>query len=441
MPAQLATLICITLIFYLFWIDRKKNKDVSPAIWIPFLWLFLAGSRYVSQWLNLAPAVESADFYSEGSPLDRVVFLSLILAGIMVLVRRRLNWNELLKDNAWIWPYFIFCAISILWSDDPFISFKRWIKFLGAVSMALIIVTEEHPYEALGVILRRLSFLLLPLSVLFIKYYPDLGRGYTISGDPMYTGVTFQKNSLGALCLISGIYFCWHLLLNHREENKSESRFHFSIYLMLLPMIAWLLYMSNSATSLACLVVAICIFILSRVPAMAQKPTRLITVGIAFLLFYGILEVLFDITKTLIAMLGRKPDLTFRVPIWEKLLAYVEDPVFGAGYAIFWSGKRMTQIWDKVGHEIINAHNGYLDTYLDLGIVGVCLLLISIIAGIRKATKCLNHEYAYAVLRITIIVVVALYNWTESGFIPLGILFVIFWVSILEPPGKEMIKH
>jgi hypothetical protein len=33
--------------------------------------------------------------------------------------------------------------------------------------------------------------------------------------------------------------------------------------------------------------------------------------------------------------------------------------------------------------------------------------------------------------------VFALYNWTESVFIPLNNLFLLFWVSILEPPGRR----
>lgn len=394
----------------------------------------LAGSRYVSQWLNLAPPAPSVDMYSEGSEVDRIVFLLLILASIMVLVWRRLNWSKLLKNNAWIWPYFIFCVLSILWSDDPFVSFKRWTKLLGTVSMALIILTEERPYEAFGVILRRLAYLLLPLSILFIIYYPHLGRNYSVSGGVMYTGVTFQKNSLGELCLITGIYFCWNLLCNHREGNKSESRLINFIFLLI---IAWLLYMSHSATAQACLAVSICIFLISRVPAMVQKPSRNITMGIVLLSFYGILEFLFDIQETVIAILGRAPDLTSRVPIWGKLLAWVKDPLFGAGYEIFWSGERLVQIWDNVGVHIITAHNGYLDTYLDLGIVGLSLALISIIAGARNAAQHLNHEYAYAILRLPIIVVFALYNWTESSFIPLGNLFLLFWVSILEPPGAK----
>jgi len=424
--------ICIFFVIYLFWKDIRRSNTSSKALWIPFLWMLITGSRTVSQWLNLGPPASfTVDMYAEGNTLDRAVYLLLILASIMVLVRRRLNWSELLKTNVWICPYFFFCTLSILWSDDPFVSFKRWIKLLGVISIALVILTEERPYEALGLILRRIAYLLLPLSILFIKYYPQLGRAYSYAGGLMNTGVTFQKNSLGLLCLITGIYFCWNLIFYRREGNESLSRPINYIFLLIM---GWLLYMSHSATSQTCLAVAICIFLISRLPAMVQKPSRNVITGVALLSFFGILESLFDIKDIMLTMLGRRPDLTNRVPIWEELLTMVKDPLFGAGYENFWYGERMQQMWDKLGTSIVNSHNGYLDTYLNLGIIGLALALITIIAGVRNAAKHLNHEYAYAILRISIIVVFVLYNWTESAFIPLSNIFLSFWVSILEPP-------
>ena len=67
--------------------------------------------------------------------------------------------------------------LSLLWSDYPFVGFKRWFKSLGDPLMALVIVSERYPAAALTSVLRRCAFLLLPLSVVFIKYFPALGRG------------------------------------------------------------------------------------------------------------------------------------------------------------------------------------------------------------------------------------------------------------------------
>lgn len=143
MPPPLATLFCIFFILFLFWAERADDDGVSRAIWIPFFWMFLAGSRFASQWLNIfgISAGPTGDVYMEGSPIDMPVFLFLIAASLVILFRRRLNWDEIFQNNYIVWAFYIFALISVLWSDYPFISFKRWLKTVGAMSMVLVILT------------------------------------------------------------------------------------------------------------------------------------------------------------------------------------------------------------------------------------------------------------------------------------------------------------
>jgi exopolysaccharide production protein ExoQ len=435
MPPRIATLICILLILYLFWIDREKNEGVSFSIWIPFFWIVIAGSRFVSNWLTPGSPELSVDAYLEGNPLDRAIFLILILSGITVLVRRRLNWGVWLRENTWIWLYFLFGAISILWSDYPFVAFKRLFKALGNVIMVLIILTEERPYASLGVILRRFSFLLLPLSVLFIKYYPDLGRGYHM-GQPMLTGVAGQKNGLGTICLISGIYFSWSWLLSQSTAHASEKRRHYSVYLIILPMISWLTYISNSATSLACLIVALCIFAVGRQPVMVMRPQRILYLSITCLSLFGIMEIAFDIKNSVIAMLGRQPDLTTRVPMWQDLLTMVKNPLLGFGFESFWMGDRQKIVFERWGLTG-NTHNGYLQMYLDLGYIGIFFVVAWILSGLRNVARKLIIDYPVAILRFCFIVVVCFYNYTEATLIGVSNIWIIFLLGIMDTPGSH----
>ena len=89
----------------------------------------------------------------------------------------------------------------------------------GNLVMAVIILTEQDPGAAFGVTLRRLAFLLMPPSILFIKYYPAFGRVYHM-GLPLFIGVASQKNGLGQLCLITGIYFCWGIVVRRWEKER-----------------------------------------------------------------------------------------------------------------------------------------------------------------------------------------------------------------------------
>lgn len=432
MSPSIAALLCIAVILYLFYIDRKTGDGSSWALWIPIFWMLFAGSRYVSQWLELGIPIESEAAYLDGSPLDRNVFLFLIIAGIYTLVRRRIDWNGFFSRNKWIWLFLLFGLISVVWSDYPFVSFKRWVKALGNVVMALVILTEARPYEALGIVLRRLAYVLLPLSVLFIKFYPDLGRAYHM-GVPMFTGVAFQKNGLGQICLIAGIYFAWDLLLNRRESPEPGRRLHYSIYFLILPMLLWLFHMANSATSLVCMFLVFCLFLAGRQPMIRRKPSRILSIGAIVFVSSILLEYLFDVSGSILSLLGRDPSLTTRIPIWSEILGMVTNPLLGTGFESFWSGERMSYIWDRYG-DIIQSHNGYIDIYINIGLVGLGLLIGCIVSGFIKAFKVLKHDYLHAMLRIGLITAVVAYNFTEASFKPLNNMFVLLLIGLIDTP-------
>src|SRR6516162_3254391 len=99
MPPGLALVIGLAAVAYLLRIDSRQLKNGSSALWIPLAWMFFAGSRFLSQWLSImgipVPGADQVD----GSPLDRVVFLSLMVAAIVVLRRRRVDWPRAFVDN------------------------------------------------------------------------------------------------------------------------------------------------------------------------------------------------------------------------------------------------------------------------------------------------------------------------------------------------------
>ena len=69
----------------------------------------------------------------------------------------------------------------------------------------------------LDVCISRVGFLLLPASVLFIKYYGDLGRAYNPDGEQTNTGVTTNKNTLGLIVFLVSLGALWNVrALLHR---------------------------------------------------------------------------------------------------------------------------------------------------------------------------------------------------------------------------------
>ncbi len=440
MPRQLFLYACILFIFYLFWTDHKNNRDYSPALWIPFAWMFLAGSRYLGAWLTIYKvsgiAQATTEAYNEGSPIDQLAFGFLIIAGLIVLFRRKPDWAAIFGKNKLICLYFLYCFISITWADNSFVSFKRITKELGNMVMLLVILSEEKPFEALGVILKRMAFIILPLSIVFIRFYPEWGRAYDMEGNPMYTGVAHQKNSLGKSCLIIGIYFAWYYFLQKKENFRWLSKDNIINYL-LIAMLLWLLYMSHSATSLACFLVALGIFLTVRFTPIRYKPNIILPILIFAAFTFFLMEYAININEMIIKMLGRNPTLTSRTGVWETLNKYAGNPLIGTGYMSFWYGERLSVLWHEIGGAIIQAHNGYLEQYLNLGIIGVGFIIIIVLNGLHNIHRQLSKNFTTAMFSLTIVVVAILYNYTEAAFYGINNMWILLLLAVMEHPGSS----
>src|SRR5215475_8891363 len=100
MPPIIAALGCAMLILWLFRQDSQQHKGVSGAIWIPFIWACVIGSKPISIWLGMG-AADSIDGYQDNM-LDKLLFLVLIVAAWRVLARRRVDWGAIFRTNRWL---------------------------------------------------------------------------------------------------------------------------------------------------------------------------------------------------------------------------------------------------------------------------------------------------------------------------------------------------
>ena len=171
MPPRLALLLCCALCFYVFRKDAKWHPALSPALWLPTLWIWRCASRGIGAWFtgDDPTAVDDAGWY------DPVFFLLCIGAGWIVLLRRNINWPELLRSNIWLLIFFGYMAVSIVWAPDSFVSFKRWVRASGDLTMALVVATNlGGQMEGIIAVLRRCGYLLVPFSIVLAKYFPAM---------------------------------------------------------------------------------------------------------------------------------------------------------------------------------------------------------------------------------------------------------------------------
>jgi O-antigen ligase len=137
---------------------------------------------------------------------------------------------------------------------------------------------------------------------------------------------------------------------------------------------------------------------------------------------------------TLTAVLGRDTTLTGRTDLWERLLAMSPNAVLGAGFESFWLGDRMTRLWHEYWWKPNQAHNGYLETFLNLGVIGVGLLVAMIVRGYRNVVVALAYDPPTARLKVAYLVAAVLYNLTEAAFKGMHLVWIAFFLAILHVP-------
>jgi O-antigen ligase len=431
MPPDLAALLTLAFVAFLLRRDASTRTADSAALWLPVAWLAVTGSRFVSQWLNLGPADESAADAMGGSPVDAAYFLVLITAGASVLMRRGVRIGEVLRRNPWLAVFCFYGLLSVLWSDFPLIAFKRWIKTLGHPVMALIILTDPSPETAFRTVCKRCAFLLLPASVLLIKYYPALGRGFDpYTGTPTNLGVGLTKNDLGYVNMTMGLVFLWMLTTARSNQNVRQRRWDRKVAVGGIVFVYWLLGMADSATSLLSLIVGATLLVALRIGLVGRK--HLGTYLLVLAVIIATLEFMFGISEVLIQALGRDPTLTDRTKVWADALALQPNTLFGAGFESFWLGARLEWLWEKWWWHPNQAHNGYIETYLNLGLIGVCLLAIVLVSTLMKLDRQLRAGDPFAEIKFALFLAILTFNFTEAAFKAVHFIWTMFFIVALE---------
>jgi exopolysaccharide production protein ExoQ len=439
---SLASLICACGIAGLFYLDRDKAIRTSRALWISVVYLWIVGSRSVSAWLGMTPPA-GTNVQLDGSPLDAAIFALLLAAAIAVLIRRGNRVRAIIAVNWPVLVYFLYCLISVAWSYHPEVASKRWIKAICDPAMCLVIVTDPQPVAALKRTISRVGFLLLPASVLLIKYYGNLGRGYTPDGLPMNTGVTTFKNLLGVTVLVVSLCTLWHVITLLRSKNTPHRGQRLLAQGTLLAFGIALFGMANSSTSTACFLLGSSLILATQLRAVRSQPARLHLLCLTIFLT-GACLLLFGGGSDVAHALGRKSNFSGRTDIWAALMPAASNPIVGAGFENYWISPDVLKFQHTLRDEgwwhpedLNEAHDGYLEVYLNLGIVGVGLIVWILISGYKSAVSAFRRSPSLTGLLLAYIVPMAFYNITEAGFRMLDLVWTFLLLAIISANGID----
>jgi O-antigen ligase len=312
--------------------------------------------------------------------------------------------------------------------------------------MAFLVLSEENPRLALQTILRRTTYVLIPFSLLLIKYFSELGHEYDRwDGTLMWVGVTVQKNGLGRLCIIAALFLIWTLVTRWQGREVTVVKFQTFFDIIILIMTLYLLkgppgaYPATATVALAAGLLLL-LYLLWMKKHRIHLGAKTLVVIMLFIITIGISAPFTSglFLPVFASILDRSATLTGRTEIWERIIPFVEGhPIFGWGFGSFWTPENR-----EVVYGVNEAHNGYLDVCLGLGVVGLLLTTICLLSWCRNAERALPHDYDLASLHICYLLMAAIHNIGESSFDLLDrhLMAVLLFLAVCVPKTQALWK-
>ena len=237
-----------------------------------------------------------------------------------------------------------------------------------------------------------------------------------------------QKNLLGEVAAVAFLLSLHEILCPGRRRVLGIIGVVMSISLI---------FSSNSKTALG--LALICPF-LSGLTLIARKVTRISPAIILFSIpasYFVLSSVTYYNVDLLSYKLYGDPTFTGRTVIWDFVRNEIDRrPLLGWGYESFWLVPSSPAL-DAPGYwvkSMPNGHNGYYDTMLELGYVGLAFLLVFIMATLHGIGRLADRDPVRAWLGLSLALFVILNNFLESlwmrGFNVLWVVFVIVAAEI-----------
>lgn len=387
-------------------------------------------------------------FLTQGFTLqegDRTIFrllytLTYALAFLLIILR----WKKVfyvVSKNKYIWLLLGVCALSSFWSVDPDTTTRRVFGLIGTTFFGVYLASRYTLKEQL-----KLCAYMLAISAiacfLVVFLFPQYGLGADEHARA-WRGIYSQKNILGRRFVLSGAIF-FFLAMTTRQNRW----------------VLWLGYItsgilvlcSSSTTSLGNLLIVTGAFpvyqrvLRFRYTTLIPTLTFISTMSLAFYVLFV------TYADQILGSIGKDTTLTGRSEIWPAVLEMIEKkPLLGYGYGAFWFGSDTsgaTYVQESVGWTTPSAHNGFLDLWLAVGLIGVLIFIAGLLSSFFKAIYLirLNKMVENNVWLLIYLTFLAISNFTESILIEQNSIEWTLYISALLSsqlffPFKESYKN
>jgi exopolysaccharide production protein ExoQ len=407
--------------------DHQSRRLAIWAIVVMFAYFLtgIAGSEPFS-----GGHVDPAAVSRSGNLTRQIPLMALFLAATPLVLFYRARVWALCRSAHALLLLFSWIGVTALWSAHPDLTIRRLIAELIVLWIAFGTIASMRSPRELAYALFYALALLSVVNFLSLFLVPDLAIG------PIGAlGLHHDKNGAGSAAMLATIIIGGVLLVHPDWKHRLLAG-------LSLAAAGYFLYMTQSKTSfgvavLVCAVFPILYVIFQRWRLAPFLLPLLLVIGVASAV---LLIAVFDVTgKELLTLVFGDPTLSRRTELWDYLFYSIEQRQFlGHGWSAFWNtGAQINPInaprssWVLDANVINEAHNSYVDMWLQAGLIGLLLEILLIarcfwIYGklLRDVRISLSDRHFLAVL-LCCAVALVLNSFTESILFngrPLGVV-------------------
>ncbi len=342
----------------------------------------------------------------------------------LILMRNFPQFLTALRRNLLLPILLVLPFLSVLWSVSPSISLRRAIGLLFSVLLAYVLAIRFTPRQLLLLVFASLGTCVV-LSVAILGASPNLAR---MPSDGALRGIFFNKNSLGWYAAIM-ILVATAVLIDGTLGWRRTA-------IILLSAGVFCLAGSGSMTAIIATASAFCSLGFYSILQRTRGIGRIVIILFFVQVSVGLLISLHEFLVPFLEGLGKDATLTGRVPLWELVDRQIADHLaLGFGYQAFWTeaNPEAWVIWSKIQWLAPHAHNGYRDTMLSFGIIGMTLFALILLRAVRQGAilQCRDPQYGWLWLNVFTIMILVM-NLTESIFLVQNdAIFVLFATAMI----------
>lgn len=364
---------------------------------------------------------------NENNPITQGIFLIIRIGIIFLAIAWYKRIFRIVIKEKLLWPVVGMALVSVFWSAAPLETLRNSIVLLASTLFGIYLAARYNLNEQLRLLAWALgigAILSLILAIALPSYgvmgTSDFYTSQEVAHSGVWKGIYGHKNILGQFMSLGALVFFFLTTSSRKYLWVKWVGFCLCVSLLLL---------STAKTALIVFLVTMAVIPLYR--ALRWNQTFALAFFIVLILVSGAMATLFlNNAETILGAFGRDTTLTGRTLLWPAVLYKIwQRPWLGYGYGGFWLGweGESADVWRIVRWEVLHAHNGFLDLWLNIGLLGLLAFALSFLATCLQAVSWVRRtNTAEGIWPLAYLTFLILANLGESSLMRLQSIWILY---------------